>query len=201
MGIKLYGLEAVAYIDRLARERDAAGGANRILDHGSIKLDSIIAWAGRSDHALDGSAVEAVYFEGHDSDEAQIAQAIPATQAGVERCRIIGRLIDLRITQAGSGLCLCTSGLRTTPFRALSTRVGTLVAIAFDCSLGVTVREACAIAGIAYPYDTPHTAPQNPGVGLPGTLTQAAPMTTPIYMAETAPPPAEGTVRVRQPKR
>jgi len=184
MGIKLYSTEAVAYIERLARERDEGGGLNRLLDHGLIHLDSVQAWAGTSNHILNGSKVEAVYFEGHDSDEAQVAQALPATQAGVDRCRIIGKLIDLRMTQAGSGLCLCTSGLRLTPFRAISTRVGTLVAIAFDCSLGVTVREACAIAGVAYPYDTPRTATPQPNT----------------VAADAVVPAPEGTVRVRQPK-
>ena len=200
MGIKLYGPEAVEFIERLARERDASRGANRFLEHGLIKLDSVIAWAGRSDHALDGSTVEVVYFEGHDSDEAQIAQALPATQAGVERCRIIGRLVDLRMTQAGSGLCLCTSGLRTTPYRALSTRVGKVVAIAFDCSLGVTVREACAIAGIAYPYDAPNPSSELRPAGGTGEG-----FTSDIRLgidgsgtAAEARPQADGTVRVRR---
>jgi len=143
MRINKFG-EATEFIHGLMKEKDASG--SRLLAAGMVKLDSVPAWSGTSEHKMDGTEYEIIYLAYEEATQEQIDEAIPARIAGVPLEKFIGRIIDMRRVGKDKDTIqvLFSTGLRTKPFRSINVDKGCLCAISLKEGVGVTVEEATA---------------------------------------------------------
>jgi hypothetical protein len=157
-----------AAIDILVNKDLCPRDAVRLSDGTVIKLDSVAAWNGTSEHKMDGSKARAIYLSYEEPTQLQIDQAGNARLAGVSLEEINGRIIDVKETLSckhganlakkacssgcseGCTLILFGTGLRDgggkIPFRSINIDRGLLLAMALDAPLDVTVEQALASA-------------------------------------------------------
>jgi hypothetical protein len=142
--------EATKFIEQLMAELERRSvepyDVRRKLAAGLVTLDSVKAWSGTSDHALDGTEAHAIYISYEKATDAQKEAAKPAKLAGVKLEEIHGRIIGLRRCKDGTIQVLFSNGLRdeqgNTPFRGPNIHKGILCALSFEEGLGVNVAEA-----------------------------------------------------------
>jgi hypothetical protein len=127
-----------------------AESGNRELLGGTVRLDSVPAWKGTSEHKLDGSMIHALYLAYRKATDDQKKQADSAKLSGLDLEELRGRVIDLRRCKDGTIQVLMTNGLRDgagkPAFRSFNIHKGIVLAFAIDEGLGTTMNEAVSRA-------------------------------------------------------